>query len=49
MTNPVAYVDYVRCKAVVNDEMLLTVEEQGVSAPGATALWRGAVIPDPAA
>lgn len=48
MTNPVAYADYVRCKAVVNDQMLLTVEEQVVSAPRLAAQWLGAVIHDPA-
>jgi hypothetical protein len=49
MTNPVAYADYVRCKAGVNDEMLLTVEAQVVSAPRSAAQWRGVVIHDPAA
>ena len=49
MTNPVAYADYVQCKAGVNDEMLLTVEEQVVSAPRSAAQWRGVVIHDPAA
>ena len=49
MTNPVAYADYVRCKAGINDEMLLAVEEQVASAPRSAAQWRGVVIHDPVA
>jgi len=49
MTNPVAYADYVRCKAGVNDALVLTAQEQVVSVARPAALLRGVAIHDPVA